>query len=317
VAQFGIFNLVRNPVFKNLIVYRIGPDWSATASLMEEALDATRFTPCSATQEKAVGWIEPRGVAHGPLVEAVAGQYMLKYQIETKAVPGSVVRRKVDELVAQIEASTGRKPGKKETKELREDALQQLLPQAFVRQQAVLIWIDPTARLLVVDASSQAKADEVTTALVSALPGLHVALLQTQVSPQAAMTAWLTATTPDEWPAGLSVERECELKGGEPDKSVVKFTRHSLLNDEIRLHISQGKLPSKLALSWEGRVGLVLTEGLQLKKISFLEGVFDGPDAGKGNKDERFDTDVAISTGELGKLLLDLTAALGGEVVRS
>lgn len=306
-------------MFKNLIVYRIGPDWSATASQIEDALDAARFVPCSATQEKAAGWVEPRGKAHGPLVEAVAGQYMLKFQIETKAVPGSVVRRKADELIAQIEATTGRKPGKKESKELREDALQQLLPNAFSREQMVLVWIDPAARLLVLDVSSQAKADEVTTALVTALPGLQVALLQTNVTPQTAMTNWLTATTPDEWPAGLSVERECELKGGEPDKSVVKFTRHSLLNDEIRLHISQGKLPTKLALSWEGRVSFVLTEGLQVKKLAFLEGVFSGPDTGansKDGKDDRFDADVAISTSELNKMLTDLVAALGGEVVR-
>lgn len=306
-------------MFKNLIVYRIGPDWSATASQIEDALDAARFVPCSATQEKAAGWVEPRGKAHGPLVEAVAGQYMLKFQIETKAVPGSVVRRKADELIAQIEATTGRKPGKKESKELREDALQQLLPNAFSREQMVLVWIDPTARLLVLDVSSQAKADEVTTALVTALPGLQVALLQTNVTPQTAMTNWLTAASPDEWPAGLSVERECELKGGEPDKSVVKFTRHSLLNDEIRLHISQGKLPTKLALSWEGRVSFVLTEGLQVKKLAFLEGVFSGPDAGasgKDGKDDRFDADVAISTSELNKMLTDLVAALGGEVVR-
>ena len=59
------------------------------------------------------------------------------------------------------------------------------------------------------------------------------------------------------------------------------------------------------------RVSLVLTEALQLKKISFLEGVFDGTSAGK---DDGFDADVAIATGELGKLIPDLIDALGGEM---
>ncbi len=298
-------------MFKNLIVYRIGADWSATVEAMEEALASARFVECGATQEKSIGWIEPRGEKNGALVESIGGQRILKLQIETKAVPGAVVKRKALEQIEQIEKTTGRKPGKREVKEIREDALLSLLPMAFTKQSAVLVWIDLASHLLMTDAGSQAKADEVITALVSALPGLPLTLVQTTVSPQVAMTHWLTAETPEEWPQRLSVERECELKSNDEEKSVVKFTRHNLLNDEIRHHVAQGKLPVKLALSWDGRVGFVLTEALQLKKISFLEGVFDGSSAGK---EDGFDADVAIATGELGKLIPDLFDALGGEM---
>ena len=298
-------------MFKNLIVYRIGADWSATVEAMEEALASARFVECGATQEKSIGWIEPRGEKNGALVESIGGQRILKLQIETKAVPGAVVKRKAQEQIEQIEKATGRKPGKREVKEIREDALLSLLPMAFTKQSSVLVWIDLGSRLLMTDAGSQVKADEVITALVSALPGLPLTLVQTTVSPQVAMTQWLTAQTPEEWPLRLSVERECELKSNDEEKSVVKFTRHNLLNDEIRHHVAQGKLPVKLALSWDGRVGFVLTEALQLKKISFLEGVFDGTSAGK---EDGFDADVAIATGELGKLIPDLFDALGGEM---
>ena len=298
-------------MFKNLIVYRIGPDWSATVEHMEEALAPARFVECGATQQKSIGWIEPRGEKHGPLVESIGGQRILKLQIETKAVPGSVVKRKAQEQIEHIEATTGRKPGKREIKDIREDALLALLPMAFTKQSSVQVWIDLASRLLMTDAGSQSKADEVITALVSALPGLPLTLLQTTVSPQVAMTQWLTAASPEEWPVRLSVERECELKSNDEEKSVVKFTRHNLLNDEIRHHVKQGKLPVKLALSWDGRVGFVLTEALQLKKISFLEGVFEGAGAGR---EDGFDADVAIATGELGKLIADLIEALGGEL---
>ncbi len=298
-------------MFKNLIVYRIGPDWSATVEHMEEALAPARFVECGATQQKSIGWIEPRGEKHGALVESIGGQRILKLQIETKAVPGSVVKRKAQEQIEHIEATTGRKPGKREIKDIRDDALLALLPMAFTKQSSVQVWIDLASRLLMTDAGSQAKADEVITALVSALPGLPLTLLQTMVSPQVAMTQWLTAASPEEWPLRLSVERECELKSNDEEKSVVKFTRHNLLNDEIRHHVAQGKLPVTLALSWDGRVAFVLTEALQLKKISFLEGVFEGTSAGK---EDGFDADVAIATGELGKLIPDLIDALGGEV---
>lgn len=295
-------------MFKNVLVYRIGPDWSATPEQLEAALDSQRFVPCGAHQEKSVGWVEPRGDKHGPLVETVAGQWMLRFMIESKSVPGPVVRRKAEETMAQIEATTGRKPGKKEARAIRDDTLQALLPMAFSNYASLWVWIDPQARLLVLDASSPAKADEAITALVKELPGLAVALVQTQITPQSAMAGWLTATSGDELPPTLAIERECELKSGDEEQSVVKFSRHNLDTDEVRQHVAEGKLPVKLALNWDGRVSFVLTEGMQLKKIKFLDGVFDGAD-----QDDGFDTDVAISTAELSKLLTDLIDALGGE----
>jgi recombination associated protein RdgC len=298
-------------VFKNVTLYRMAPGWAPTPEAMEAALDAARFVPCGASQDRSVGWVEPRGEAHGPLVEAVAGQRILRFVIETKSVPGSVVREKAQEEADHIEATTGRKPGKKETRALREDALLSLLPQAFPRRSSMWVWIDPANGWLVTDASSQGKVDELVTALVQAFDGLAITLLQTTVTPQTAMTQWLAATSPDAWPEGFHVERECELKSADEEKSVVRFTRHNLATDEVRQHIAEGKLPTRLALSWEGRIGFVLTEAMQLKKIAFLEGVFDD----RANDDESgFDTDVALATGELQKLIPALVEALGGEL---
>jgi recombination associated protein RdgC len=303
-------------MFKNLTVYKILNGWTQSLEAMESALDADRFVSCGATQEKSVGWTEPRGEAHGPLVESVAGQRILKLMIETKAVPGSTVRAKADEEADHIEATTGRKPGKKQMKELREDALLLLLPQAFPRNTSVGVWIDLAHGWLGTDASSQGKSDEVVTALVKAFNDLSLTLLQTSVTPQTAMTQWLSAVTADETdgaaPGGFSVERECELKSGDEEKSVVKFNRHNLATDEVRKHITEGKLPTRLAMSWEGRIGFVLTESMQLKKLAFLEGVFDDrADDGESG----FDTDVALTTGELSKLIPELIEALGGELV--
>ena len=50
---------------------------------------------------------------------------------------------------------------------------------------------------------------------------------------------------------------------------------------------------------------------MQLKKLAFLEGVFDD----RPNDDESgFDTDVALATGELSKLIPAVIDALGGEI---
>jgi len=290
-------------VFKNVTIYRIAPGWDVTLESMEAALDAARFVPCGASQDKSVGWAEPRGEEHGPLVESVAGQRILKLMIETKAVPTSVVREKAQEEADHIEATTGRKPGKKESRELREDALQALLPQAFPRRGGVWVWIDLKNHLLVTDAGSQGKNDD----------GLALTLLQTALTPQTAMAQWLATTDPEaDWPEGFNVERECELKSADEEKSAVKFTRHHLLTDEVRKHLAEGKLPTRLALSWEGRIGFTLTESMQLKKLAFLEGVFDDR---PNDEESGFDTDVALATGELSQLIPAVIEALGGEIV--
>ncbi len=294
------------------MVYRMVSEWTTTQEQLEAALQADRFAPCGASQEKSVGWIEPRGVAHAPLAEVVAGQWLLKQMVEVKGVPASVVKRKVEERAAEIEATTGRKPGKKELRDLREDMRQSLLPMAFTKQSSVLVWIDPAARLLVLGAGSQAKADELMTGLIKAVDGLAVQLVDTQTSPAAAMAHWLST---QEAPANFTVDRECELKAADESKAVVRYTRHALDTEEVSAHIAQGKMPTRLAMTWNDRVSFVLTEALQLKKIAILDVVMEEAPKGAGDgKDDNFDTDVAITTGELSGLLPDLLEALGGEV---
>jgi recombination associated protein RdgC len=299
-------------MFKNVMVYRIGEGFAPTLAEVQAALEPAQFVECGASQEKSVGWIPPRGEAYGPLIESVGGQWILKLMIESKAVPGNVVRRKADERIAEIEAATGRKPGKKEKRDIMDDALMSLLPQAFARQSTVVVWMDLENRRLVLNAGSQGKADEVVSALMNVLSGLSVSLLQTVTSPQAAMTQWLLAPTEDEWPADLTVERETVLKSTGEDAATVRFTRHHLANNDVRKHVMEGKLPTQLAVSWDGRVAFVLTDTLQLKKVQFLDGVMD--ESGADKNEDRFDGDVALSTGLLGPLLDSLIEALGGEM---
>lgn len=295
-------------MFKNLILYRIGPTWSANRTALEAGLARASFVACGATQAVSAGWTAPRGLPHAPLVEGVGGQWLAQLTIEQRVLPSAVVKRRTDERVTQIEHTTGRKPGKKQTREIKEEAVLELLPQAFTKQAAVKVWLNPAQRLLMVDASSSARADDVVTHLVKALDGIVLAPLHTAQSPAAAMSQWLTLGEP---PAGFSIDRECELKSADEMKSVVRYARHPLDTDEVRQHIAAGKVPTKLALTWRGRVSLLLTDAMQIKKIAFLDGVFEG--GSKPKADEAFDADAAIATGELGQLIPDLIEVLGGE----
>lgn len=296
-------------MFKNLRVYQIKPDWNPDPIAAQEQLQGLPFTECGPTQPESVGWIAPRGPAHSALVECIGGHWLLRLMTEQKIVPASVITRRVDALAAQIEQQTGRKPGRKESKELKDQALLELLPMAFTKQAAIGVWIDPAARLLAIDVATGARADDVVSLLVHALPGFGVQPLQTAESPAAVMSAWLLDGEP---PPAFSIDRDCELKTADEMKSAVRYARHALDGDEVRDHIKHGKRPTQLALTWGGRVSFVLTDAGWLKKVEFLDIVFKERDTSARNADEAFDADAAIATGELSQLLPELFNALGG-----
>jgi recombination associated protein RdgC len=298
-------------LLKNLILYRLSKSSGAglpSIELFDDIMSSKAFVPTGSTQEKSVGWVAPNLVDGDPLSYHSAGQTVLRLRIETRAVPGSVIDRKVGEMVGLIEEKEGRKPGRKERREIREEAHFSLLPMAFTKQADVVIWIDRNTGLLAVGAGSQGRADEAITALVQTFDQLHINQVNTNTVPAAAMTAWL-AVPSDQWPEHFAPGRHVELQSGDEAKSVVKFDRHHLDDEQMRLHIGQGKLPTKLALGWMGRVDFVLTEGLAIKRIELLDTAM--ADAGDASG---FEADVAIFTGEMSALLSDLIRALGGEM---
>lgn len=297
------------PLFKNIVVYRIGPDWTPPPmELFEAQLQRLAFQPCAPTQERSAGWVPPRGEEHGAMVESVAGQWLLKLAVERKSVPAGAVRAELEARCKAIEAERGRKPGRKEKSEIKDEIVLTFLPRAFSKKSSHMLWLDIANRSVVVAAGSTKAAEPVIKQLVDVMADLeHVlplAPLSTSVAPATAMAEWLATRQP---PDGFTIDRDLELRNSGEDRSVVRYARHSLELDEIGQHIEQGKLPVQLALTWNERVSFVLTEQLAIRKID-IRGAEDTP---KG--EDGFDADAAIATGELSGLLPQLLASLGGE----
>ena len=295
-------------MFKNALVYSIDQWEPPTQSDLETRLDGARFSACGPTQPLSAGWVEPRGEKHGVLLESVAGQLVLKLCTETKAVPGGVVKDQLNARLEKIEAETGRRPKGKAARELKEQIVHDLLPRAFPKRATTLVWIDLAARRVLIGAASIKKADAVVTQLVELFVGLRLLPLQTALSPAVAMSAWLSEK---QAPAGFSIDRDCELKQPDSEKSAVRYARHTLDIDELGEHIRQGKLPTQVAMTWNSRVSFVLSDTLTLKKIKLLDVVLEASSPADG-KDAGFEADVALTTGELQLLLPDLIDALGG-----
>jgi recombination associated protein RdgC len=298
------------PLFKNIVVYRIAPDWTPPAfDRLEAELQRLAFTPCGPTQERSAGWVPPRGKDHGAMVESVGGQWILKLAVERKAVPGGAVRTELEARCKAIEAAQGRKPGRKEKSEIKDEIVLSFLPRAFSKHSSHVLWLDLQQRALVIAAGSLKAAEPVVQALVDVMADLgHVLPLSpisTSLAPATAMAEWLTTQQP---PEGFSIDRDLELKHSGEDRSVVRYARHNLALDEIGQHIQEGKLPAQLAMTWNDKVSFVLTEQLAIRRID-IRGVEEAPRGEDG-----FDADAAIATAELSGLLPQLLASLGGEL---
>lgn len=274
----------------------------------EHCFQCAAFLPTTQTQEHSSGFHPPRH-QHGAFVEVINHQWIAKLVIETRKVPAATLRKRVDEYAEKIEADTGRKPGKKERKALKEDALLALLPNAFPKQIAAPVWIDPKARLLVIGATSQTIISEAISCLLRAFPELVIAPLATNTTPASLMSRWLTDGLGDD-DETFDLGRECELQSADEDRAVVRYNRHDLYGDQVRQHVAEGKLPKRLAIEWHGRVSFRLSDSMAIDKVRLL----DIATQDRNEDADAFDADVTIFTSELSALVADLVAALGGEI---
>lgn len=304
-------------MFKSAFYYRIDPGFVLPPlEALEEALQSARFLPCGATQADSSGWVSPRGKKSVALAELVGGHLILKLCTERRALPASAVKAALEERIEKYRQETGNeRVGAKLKKEFKEEIVFELLPRAFTKRSTTLLWLDPANQFLVVDSGSLSGADKIVTALVEALSKVGgtpfaVRPVRTNSSAAAAMSHWLATR---EAPVGFTVDRDCELKTPDDQKSTVRYSRHTLEIDEVPQHIAAGKVPTQLAMTWNDRVSFVLSESAQLRKLKLLDVVMEGVQEGSKD-DDGFDTDVAILTGELTGLLPDLLEALGGEM---
>jgi recombination associated protein RdgC len=294
--------------FKNLQIYRLTAPWTLTSEQLEASLAPQAFVACSSLDMQTQGWVSPRD--NGMLVHTVNRQMLLQLGTEKKLLPSTVINQVTKARAAELEEQQGFKPGRKQMKELKEQVTDELLPRAFSIQRSTYVWIDPVNGWLAVDAASPAKADEVFKLLLKSLETLPFASLRTERSPLSAMTDWLAA---DEAPSGFTVDQDTELRATGEGKATVRYVRHTLEADDVRRHIAAGKQCTRLALTWADRVSFVLTESLAVKRVAPLDVLKENADSTTKNDDERFDTDFALMTGELAKLVADLVQALGGE----
>jgi len=294
--------------FRNLKIYRLSAAWTLYGEDLETALSRCAYQPGNNLEMQAIGWVPPR--ENGGLAHVVNGQILLSLRAEKKLLPATVINQVAKFRAQEIEEQQGYKPGRKQMKEIKERVTDELLPRAFSVYRDTRVWIDPLNRWLVIDAAASSKADEVIGVLAKCIDPFPLENLYVAQSPAAAMTGWLAE---DEAPANFTIDQDTELRSSGESGAAIRYIKHSIDADDVRRHVQSGKQCARLAMTWSDRISFVLTESLDIRRVSPLDVLKEGTDGVAANDDEKFDSDMTLMTGELAKMMAELVHALGGE----
>ncbi|MEN4150403.1 recombination-associated protein RdgC [Serratia marcescens] len=300
--------------FKNLMVYRLSREVALNADEMEKQLSAFAFTPCGSQDMAKTGWVSPMGSHSDALTHAVNGQIVICARKEEKILPSPVIKQELQAKIERLEAEQHRKLKKTEKDALKDEVLHSLLPRAFSRFNQTFMWIDTVNDLIMVDAASAKRAEDTLALLRKSLGSLPVVPLTMESPIELTLTEWVRS---GEMPAGFAIQDEAELKAILEEGGVIRCKKQNLISDEIAVHIEAGKLVTKLAVDWQERIQLMLSDDGSLKRLKFADMLREqNDDIDRDDFAQRFDADFILMTSELAALIKNTIEALGGEAQR-
>jgi recombination associated protein RdgC len=297
--------------FRNLTVFRFEDTPKFEQPALESSLDGYRFTACDPQQMESMGWEPPLDDEAGQLVHAGSGFFLLTARREQRLLPATVVRDAVNRQVQDIERQEGRKVGRRQRTEIRDQLTFEMMPRAFTRSNPVQGMLMPECRALVVDAASRNRAEEWASLLRLTLGSLPVSPLAFKKPLTDVFTGWVSGKLP--LPSGVELGDECVLVSPSREGQVVRCRKLNLAAGEVDAHIKAGLVVSRLAINWQGAMDFSLTDDGDIRKLQLQDTEIEQVEQ-EGVHDEaaEFDARFNLLGLELSRLLPSLWSALGG-----
>lgn len=251
--------------FTNIQFFQLTDPSAIDTNTLMQKLPEFQLRECGSQEEFTFGWLPL--IRNSEQWSLGSNQcLLLRAGKEEKVLPAAVVREALEAKVAEIELLEGRKVGRKEQGDIKDELIFTLRPQAFSKRTDIWAYLDMKAGLLIVNSTNSGMTELLFKQLQTTLERFPMTPMMPQESPAAVMSNWLTNK---ELPAGLVTNDECEIQDGTEEKAQIRFKALEPLSEDVTRHIDQGMRVKSLALKWQDQFSLVLHEDLTLRRVKF------------------------------------------------
>ena len=296
--------------FKSVQVFRVTPAHGQSIDAFREGLAKQPIGPCPGNGAQTHGWTSPFGMKSEELVVSVGPLHLAEFVVAKRLLPQDVVKQTLATRVAQLEEQQGGVPiSKREQRRMQDEIHFELLPKAFVQQKSCQMFWHQETGYLFVGSTQTALLDALVTSFAYCCPGWRLQLVSAAKGVESTLTGWLRGQ--ESLPKDFTWDDACQLLDPANRFASIRFTGNDIASPVVRNHLQEGLQVKQAALVWRDQIRFVVTQGLGLSQIKYLEiekdhGVDDA-------KEAIILADLALLGPIYHAWFTDLIQALGGE----
>lgn len=263
---------------------------------LEQHLKENAFTEMTSLQLRSAGFAAfDSGLYTAPFPGGVA----FKVRVDEKIIPASALHQEVERMALETLRMTGRKPGKKERKELKDAALLSLAVRAFSRTSIITCFYERATQYLIVPTTSKKLSDTINSTLVHAVASMKTTTINVSGIKHgltARMAKWLE--NDDEAFGEFNPSGDASL-AIEKRRITVKMGHLLTAKEGLQEAISKGFQVTSLGFCHtDTGVEFRLTDAFHFKGVVFL--------TEPGEADDWFAAQAAIEVAEFSKVITEL-----------
>ncbi|HSH85170.1 MAG TPA: recombination-associated protein RdgC [Guyparkeria sp.] len=241
-------------------------DWpQPSLETLSEQLAEKHFAPTLSQQVESMGWAPV--IAEALAIET-DGAFGLLFRREERAVPPRVIQDHAAKKLA--EEFNKDEPSRDEIRQAREDALLELLPQAFPRQAETRVIIDTRNKQVWLANAAEKRNSQINSLLRETLGQWRVTPAFGSEEHSSRLSRWLLEGPPAEFELGDSAKLLESRDGGS-----ITVTRLGLPDENVLAHLRDGMTVEQLELVWRDRLRFTIRADGQLTKVKAVDTLDD------------------------------------------
>lgn len=296
-------------LFKQAQIFTLNKSLPSQLSSLLPKMQPLMFKNCPPSFASSYGFITPTKENEAPLVYSMDHYLLFAIQFEEKILPSSVVKKELDQKVAELQKKEDRKIYAKEKKNLRDEITMSLLPKAFTQLSQVYACLDTKNNWLILN-TLQAERTKSTLSVFKKCFEADAIPLKLKKIPYI-LTQWIKT---NQWPDHIDILDQYFLQDPNQVKRYIRSQSQDIFSSPIQTLVESGLEVKQLLLCWQNALRFILTENLHLKNLRYEDQLANDVDeAASESALDRFNTDFLI----LMRTLEPLFSALIAEFVEN